>query len=401
VVGDAEQERRARAGLHVLERDVVLRGAVRRRVADVAQHLAAGGGHVDLLGRHAQRSHQPPGVRLGRGGGGEGGQRVGEDVAPRPAQPVHHLRRHQQRLRAVQPPRHADHHLADAGGGQPLAQAVDLDGVGLGAALVQRPGLVGHEGKTGHGSQQPDVGAGLEGQPERHAPEGRGVVARAGGEAGGPQPLGRQALEVHVGEDQLLLVREAFRLGQLLAQVVDRRVAVPGEIGGRLAPSRRRVEIGADLPRRGHAAERPAIVGLADGGVRGRQVRDHRGARHRGARRGRDGNPHVLADLQRDGAAGQILGLEDQVGSERRLLPRDGDAVGGGLGRGREPPRLVELPVGRQVGFRRDAEDAAAVQRHAAIVQPARKAQRRPDDQQRRQVGRLGGQRRQRILDRV
>ena len=61
-VGQAEQVAGPLAGLHVLERHVVDRLALGERVAQVLEHLQAGGADVDLLGRHAQRLHQLPGV---------------------------------------------------------------------------------------------------------------------------------------------------------------------------------------------------------------------------------------------------------------------------------------------------------------------------------------------------
>ena len=57
---------------------------------------------------------------------------------------------------------------------------------------------------------------------------------------------------------------------------------------------------------------------------------------------------------------------------------------------GREPAPLVELPVGRQVGLRRDPQHPAAVDHHGAVEDAGAVHERGPDDEHREQVGRPG-----------
>ena len=71
-------------------------------------------------------------------------------------------------------------------------------------------------------------------------------------------------VEVDVGDQQLLVVGEALGLGDQVAVLVDHRLAVPGEVGRRLAAARGGVDVGGDAARRLAADERVAEVGLAD-----------------------------------------------------------------------------------------------------------------------------------------
>ena len=58
--------------------------------------------------------------------------------------------------------------------------------------------------------------------------------------------------------------------------------------------------------------------------------------------------------------AGHVGRPEEQVGAERHAVAGDVDGLAALVVAGREVAPLVELAVGRQVGLRRDAEDAAA-----------------------------------------
>jgi hypothetical protein len=69
-------------------------------------------------------------------------------------------------------------------------------------------------------------------------------------EAGHPDSLLDQAIEIDIGHDHLLAPGEAFRFSQQLPVLVDHAVAVPRKIGGRLAGSSGGVRIaGYTAPR--------------------------------------------------------------------------------------------------------------------------------------------------------
>jgi hypothetical protein len=93
-----------------------------------------------------------------------------------------------------------------------------------------------------------------------------------------PHAVGGQASEVDVGKGELRRVGEAPGLGGQGAVLVDDRVAVPGEVGGRLAEARGAVEVGREAARRLVGDELVAVALLADDDVRRREVRHHGGA---------------------------------------------------------------------------------------------------------------------------
>ena len=111
---------------------------------------------------------------------------------------------------------------------------------------------------------------------------------------------------------------ETLGLGQRRAVLEDRGLAVPGEIGGGLAGTRRGVQIGRHAARRLRGAQQPPRLRLADRDVAGRQVGEHGRAGQRGLRTGRHRDPDVLADLGMHDQARHVLGREQQVGAERR-----------------------------------------------------------------------------------
>ncbi len=233
-IREAEEVRCALACLHVLERDVVDGLAAGEGVLDVLQHLLRGGADVDLGGGDAERAHQGMRVAAGPLAGGEAGHRIGEDVLPRQVEPVHRLCGDDECLRRVETARDADHDLLDPGRGQPLHEPVHLDVVGLEAALVAHERIGRDERESLDSPAERDVA--LErSQLEADAAEGAsalGVIGRGVTEAGHSHAVLRQPLEVHVGDDELLLVREAPALGEQLAVLVDQGVTVPGEVRG-------------------------------------------------------------------------------------------------------------------------------------------------------------------------
>ena len=179
---------------------------------------------------------------------------------------------------------------------------------------------------------------------------------------------------------------EALGLGEQHAVLPDHRLAVPGQVGGRLALPRGGVDVGGQAPRRRRAGQQAAVLGAADRDRAAGQVGQHRRARQRRLRAGRNRHEHVLADLDVQHEAGQVGRGEQQVGAERRLDVADADDAALVVA-GRDLAALVELPVGRQVRLGHHAEHHAAVDDHGGVVDAVPVAQRRADHQHRQQVG--------------
>jgi hypothetical protein len=95
------------------------------------------------------------------------------------------------------------------------------------------------------------------------APDPGGVVAAVVVERAHPQPFGAQEVEVDVGDRPALALGEALRLGEQHPVLVDHRLAVPGEVGGRLALARRRVRVRREAARRRRAGQQLAVFGPA------------------------------------------------------------------------------------------------------------------------------------------
>ena len=214
-------------------------------VAEVAQHLRRRRARMSSsLAAHPERVHQRARVRERQLARGEAGHRVREHVRARQPQPVHRARGDDQRVRRVEPARDADHDAVDPGRAQPRLEALDLDRVDLLAALVAADGVGRHVREPlDLASQRHAWRAAV--SPSVELDRRNRASARRWSCTQSPKLLvvhavGDEPVEVDVGEDQLLLVGEALRLGELLAVLVDQRLAVPGEVGRRLAERRRR-----------------------------------------------------------------------------------------------------------------------------------------------------------------
>ena len=194
------------------------------------------------------------------------------------------------------------------------------------------------------------------------------------------------ALDVDVGRDDLRLAGEPLRLGERLAQFVDRSLPVPGEVGGALAVAGRRIGVGGDAAHRLGGAEQRAVGGLADGDVGCGEVAEDRRAGERAHRGGRRRRPVVLADLDVEHEVPQVLGREQQVRPERRRLAGDIELEPPKTGAGGEPALLVILAVVRQEGLGDHAKDAATGDGDGAIVDPTGPPQRRAQQQDRAEV---------------
>ncbi len=148
-IGDAEQMRRPLSGLDIFKGDVVDRFPLGIGMADILEHLHAARPDVDFVRFDAQRLHQAQGIAVGFLGCGKTGHRVGQDVGAGEAQEIHGPGGDDQGMGGVEAARNADDDLVDPRGLQALRQTLNLDVVGLVAALVPFGGIRRDVGKTG------------------------------------------------------------------------------------------------------------------------------------------------------------------------------------------------------------------------------------------------------------
>ena len=270
-----------------------------------------------------------------------------------------------------------------------LRQPLDLDVVGLVAALVAFCRVRRHVGEAGVLPDQRDSplrelhGEGHLPEPLDPVPEDPGVLA----EARETHPVLDEAVQVDVGKDHLRFLCESLRFGKQRAVLVGHGLAVPGQVRRRFAGARRRIEVGRHASGRLVGRQAVPVFGFADGDVRGREVGEHRGAgQRRKARRGH-GDPEVFADLDVEREARDVLHLEEKVRPERDIpLPAECDRLRQGvLGRA-ELPALVILPVIGQVGLQGNTQDPAAVHDDGAVEEKRVDTQRRPHDEDRVQA---------------
>ena len=190
-------------------------------------------------------------------------------------------------MRRVEPARDADHELLDAGRAR-AAAAAPAPGCCRPrcSARRARAGSAGTYGKRStvrcSGERQLASAARSSKATRRKRCDARLVRLDRVAERVLPHALARDALEVDVGGDEVRAVDEALRLGEQVAVLVDQRLAVPAEVGGRFAEPGRRVQVGREAARRLQADEPVPVVRLADRDVRGRQVDEHRRAGQRG-----------------------------------------------------------------------------------------------------------------------
>ena len=263
-----------------------------------------------------------------------------------------------------------------------------LNVVALVAILFQTGHIRGYERKPLDNAPQPDV-AGRWVDVKLHAAErlrGPGVMTAIVVERPHPQSLGSQQTEVDVGHRPPRPVGEPFALGEQPPVLPDHRLAVPRQIGARLADPRSRVDVRGQAACRRRAGQQGAIFGARDRDRTAGQVGQHRRAGQRGfgARRHRD--EHVLTHLDVQHETGNIGRVEQQIGTEWDVSAAEpehpADIVAGG-----EMSPLVELAVGRQVRLGYDTEDPAAVHHDRGVVDAVPVAQRCTDHQHRHQLG--------------
>ena len=356
-------------------------------MAEIAEHLDRGGFDIQFRRRHAEGRHQRPGIAFGVIGRREAGHGKREDGRARQAELVEGLGADDQRLCGVQAAGDADDHFLQAGCLHPLHQAGNLDVVGLVTILLQPSGIGGDEGEAFERAEEADICI-RRVQLEADGAEGAGVAAAVGIEGAHLQPLLRQQIEVDVGDGGLVLGRETRGFGQGGAVLEHRCLAVPGEIGGRFARSGGGVEIGCEAAGGLRPAQEFAGFRFADGDVGGRQVRQHGGSGEGRVAAGGGRDPDVLADFRVYDQAGEVLGLEQEVGAEGDAAAGNQNVAAGLAVAADEVAGLIELPIVGQVDFRHDAEQAAAVDGERAVVEGALVAQRGADQQQRHQLGR-------------
>ena len=300
-------------------------------------------------------------------------------LGARQIQPVEGAAGHQQGLGRIQTARDADDQLLRPRRLHPPHQALDLDVEGLETVLVQPRRIVGHEGEAVQRADQVgrlDVFARLEG----HHGRGLALQSRAVREGAVAQPVQSDPVHVDVGDGQMAVEGEPLALGQSGAQFVDRRLPVPGQVGGALAPAGGREDIGRLGPRRLAGAQHGPLVRLADHDVGGRQVQQDPRPGQRRPRRGRQGGPEVLADLDGEDEAGPVDRLEDQAGREVDRLAVQQDRVLGRAGGRGEPAFLVIFPVVGQIGLGHDTQHLARrPARRRQLNRASPTAQRRAD----------------------
>ena len=201
-----------------------------------------------------------------------------------------------------------------------------------------------------------------------------------------PQPLLPDPVQVDVDHAAPRALGEPLALGEQLAALVDHRLAVPGQVGRRLALAGGREGVRRRAARAGTADQQPPVLGTGHGDRAAREVRQHGrpGQGRLGARRDRD--PHVLADLHVQPQPRHVGGVEDQVRPQGYVGAGHPDRRTPAVVAGSEPAALVELAVGREVRLGRDPQHPTAVDDDRAVEHPGAVHERRADDQDGEQV---------------
>ncbi len=195
-------------------------------------------------------------------------------------------------------------------------------------------------------------------------------------------PLQPQAGQVDVGDEQPRLVGKPLRCRQLIAELVDQALPVPGHVVGALTRSRGAEDVGAGRAQGLRRAQQRPVTGLPHHDVGGRQVCQDQRPGQRCGGGGRGGRPEVLADLHADDRVVDVGGAEQQVGAEGHPFARRLDLQARDAGAGGEPALLVVLAVVGQERLRDHAEHSAAMDGYRAVVQPTAAQQRGADQQE-------------------
>ncbi len=181
--------------------------------------------------RRLQRLHQRQRIGLALAAGGEARHGVGEDVFTRQTEQVDRLGGDDQGVGGIETAGDADDNTLGAGRAHALHEAGDLDVVGLVAILLEQALVARHERKALDLAQEADVG-GRRLQREGILRKKPSRCRRLSSNVPISAPLLPQQIEIDVGERDLAVLPEPLALGQQHAVLVDRGLAVPGEIGG-------------------------------------------------------------------------------------------------------------------------------------------------------------------------
>ena len=173
---------------------------------------------------------------------------------------------------------------------------------------------------------------------------------------------------IDVHDAQLGLAVEAYAFAHQLAHLVNHALPVPREVGGALAVTARRIGIGAHPAAGARRAVEVPVGGPPDGDGRGGEIAQDRRPRHRGHHAGRLRGPEILADLDPEGEAGQVVRREDHIRAERCLVPRDGHVQPMAVVPARELALFVEFAVIGQVALGNDAQQFAPRHDQRAVV---------------------------------
>src|SRR5207237_6537336 len=282
-----------------------------------------------------------------------------------------------QRLRRIEPARDADDELLEPGRRETLRQALYLDVVGLVAIIREHRRIGRHERKA------LDPAAKVEstrwrGEIEFDAAKRRRrlpVQPRIIAEGVHAHALLPDAPDIDIGDRHLRCRAEPLGLGQHVADLEDAGLPIPGKIGCRLPGAGGGIGIGREATRRLRSAEKPPHLRLADDDVAGRQVEQDLGARRRTLRAWRLRHPQIFTDLDMKAEGVRTARREQEIDAERRLLSGERHRrATHALARGKMPA-LVELTVIRQEHLWYDAEQPAAMERDAGIIEASPPAQ--------------------------
>ena len=374
-------------------------------MAEILQHLRGHRADVDLLERDAERLAELVRVRLRVVARREARHRVRQDVGARASEAVHRLGRDDERVRRVETTRDTDDDLRLADRAHALLECADLDLVRLVAVLGEAGFVGGHEREALDLALETEVGV-------RHTELERDLAQRSRrAEAQTVVVVAAVALtrladgtEVDVRDAGARALGEALSLGEQGALVVDHRLAVPREVGGRLALAAGRVDVRRQRAERLALNREAALGGLTDGDGRTGEVHEDARTREGGLGRRRDRHPYVLADLDVDGQIRQVECSEDEVGTEGHLAEflAEVDVLTALILAERVPALLVELAVVGQVALRHDAENLTLLDDDGAVVEALALTNRRADDGDGREPARTvddGGDRAQHVVE--
>ena len=356
-VGEVHEFERAHARLAVFIRHVE-HGFV---LPDVGKVAVDGARDRDLLKRHAQLLAEDLGVRAGAVRRAEARHRHGQHVLRRAAELPHRAHGNEQGECAVQPAGDADDGGLCMRVGDAFGQPVGLHGEDELAALGAG-GAVGRDER-----RRRDVPRQLH-LPQRQVEHDRLVAFALGLERRAAAALADHAAEVELRAGVAGAEGPGFR--QQRAVFIDEVVRGKDHVGRGFAVSGVGVEIRAQQPRRLLPHERAAVVGLADGLVAGREVRDHGCARERVVRARRQRGPQVLAHLGRETKLRHLRAAKQQLCAKRHLLPGKVQRAHAG-GRGVELPLFVKLTVVRQICFRHQTQQLPMADNGGTVVELA------------------------------